>query len=67
MPLTIECSASNHGKTTDAKITYTYTGLTERGNTINAKAMTAMYRHDRSDWQVALNHYLETGKRLEHH
>jgi hypothetical protein len=65
--ITIECKAGKTGETTEAKITYTYTGLTERGNAINAKALQMMYRHDLKDWETALNHYLETSKRLEHH
>jgi hypothetical protein len=65
--ITIECSDGKTKETTKAKITYTYTGLTESGNATNEKAMAMMYRHDLKDWEAAINHYLETGKRLEHH
>ena len=65
--IAIECCAGKAAGMTEAKITYTYTGLTERGNTINEKALTTMYRHDLKDWEAAINHYLETGRRLEHH
>jgi hypothetical protein len=64
--IAIECSEGKGRETTTAKITYTYTGLTERGNAINEKAMATMYRHDLKDWEIAINHYLKTGKRLEH-
>ena len=62
----IECSEGKAGETTEAKITYTYTGLTENGNATNEKALATMYRRDLKDWEAAINHYLETGKRLEH-
>ena len=64
--ITIECSEGKAEETTEAKITYTYTGLTESGNVMNEKALATMYRHDLKDWEAAINHYLETGKRLEH-
>jgi hypothetical protein len=62
----IQCRESIAGETTEAEITYTYTGLTEKGNAINERALEAMYRHDLKDWEEAINHYLETGERLEH-
>jgi hypothetical protein len=64
--ITIECREGKAKETTEAKITYTYTGLTESGNATNEKALATMYRRDLKDWQAAINHYLETGKRLEH-
>ena len=44
---------------------YTYTGLTEKGNATNEKALETMYRRDLKDWEEAINHYLKTGERLE--
>ena len=64
--VTINCCEGKDLETTEAKITYTYTGLTEHGNALNEKALATMYRRDLKDWQAAINHYLETGKRLEH-
>jgi hypothetical protein len=52
---------------THAEITYTFAGLTERGNAINEKALQVMYAHDLKDWEKAINHYLLTGERLAHH
>jgi len=65
--ITVECSESVGGETTEAKITYTYTGLTEKGNAINQRALAAMYHWDLKDWERAINHYLATGERLAHH
>ncbi len=64
--ITIQCREDIVGETTKAEIAYTYTGLTEKGNAINERALEAMYRRDLKDWEEAINHYLETGKRLGH-
>ena len=64
--ITIQCRESVAGETTQAEITYTYTGLTEHGNAINKLALEMMYRRDLKDWEEAINHYLETGQRLAH-
>ncbi len=65
--IAIECREGKARETTEAKITYTYTGLTEHGNIVDENAMATMFRHDLKDWETAINHYLATGKRLEHH
>ncbi len=65
--ITIQCQVDIPYETTKAEITYTYTGLTEIGNAINERALRSMYAHDLKDWEKAINTYLETGKRLEHH
>jgi hypothetical protein len=59
--ITIQCRPAATPRATQAEITYTYTGLTKHGNTINAWALHAMYAHDLKDWEAAINHYLETG------
>jgi len=64
--IAIQCREETTRDTTEAKITYTYTGLTENGNAINAKALDMMYHQDLKDWEEAINRYLKTGKRLEH-
>jgi len=64
--ITIQCREGSIADTTEAEITYTYTGLTENGNAINARALEAMYHQDLKDWEVAINHYLKTGEQLEH-
>ena len=65
--ITIKCSKNNDNLKTDAEITYTYTGLTEKGNAINEKALQHMYSRDLKDWEEAINYYLKTGKKLKHH
>jgi len=64
--ITIRCREGIVGETTEAEITYTYTGLTEKGNAINERALETMYRRNLKDWEESINHYLETGERLEH-
>jgi hypothetical protein len=64
--IAIRCREGSVGETTEAKISYTYTGLTEKGNAINERALETMYRRNLKDWEESINHYLETGKRLEH-
>jgi hypothetical protein len=65
--ITIQCSEDDSGQLTRAEITYSYTGLTDLGNAINERALQSIYAHDLKDWEAAINHYLKTGKRLEHH
>ena len=65
--ITIQCSEEVPGQSTRAEITYTYTGLTTLGNTINERALQLIYTHDLKDWEAAINHYLQTGERLENH
>jgi len=64
--IAIQCREAIVGETTEAEITYTYTGLTEQGNEINKRALEKMYRLNLGDWEESINHYLETGERLEH-
>ncbi len=65
--IAIECRQNAADQTTAADITYTYTGLTEKGNHRNEKALQAMYAKDLKEWEEAINYYLKTGKELEHH
>lgn len=52
---------------TIAEVCYTYTGLNEMGNDLNAKALAKMYAHDLKDWETAINYYLQYGKQLTNH
>ena len=63
--ITIQCREGLTAETTEAEITYMYTGLTENGNAINARALETMYHQDLKDWEVSINYYLRTGERLE--
>jgi hypothetical protein len=60
----VKCAGKSE-ETTIAKITYTYTGLTENGNSLNELALEKMYSQDLRDWEKAINYYLETGKCYE--
>ena len=64
--ITIQCREGITESLTEAEITYTFTGLTENGNAINARALDAMYHQELKDWEVSINHYLKTGERLEY-
>jgi len=64
--ITIQCREDIPNQTTKAAITYTYTGLTDKGNAINERALQRMYAHHLRDWEEAINHYLKTGERQEH-
>jgi hypothetical protein len=63
--ITIRCREGSLDQTTEAEITYAYTGLTALGNVINERALQSIYAHDLRDWEEAINHYLATGERLE--
>ncbi|MFQ6087966.1 MAG: hypothetical protein ACE5K0_03580 [Candidatus Methanofastidiosia archaeon] len=65
--IAIKCSENTTNQKTEAEITYTYTGLTEKGNAINEKALQVMYSNDLKDWEEAINYYLKTGEKLKHH
>ena len=65
--ITVVCREETPAQTTIAEITYTYTGLTDKDNAINEKALQQMYAHDLKDWEEAINHYLDTGENLAYH
>ena len=65
--ITVRCNEDIPDRTTKAEITYTYTGLTQKGNTMIEKELPKMYRHDLKDWEEAINYYLKTGERLQLH
>jgi hypothetical protein len=58
----VSCVAQ--GSNTNATISYTYTGLTEKGNLKNEVALNDMFASELKDWEAAINHYLETGTQL---
>ena len=63
--ITIQCQEKISNQTTRAEITYTFTGLTEKGNAISAKHLARLYAHDLKDWEEAINYFLETGKTFQ--
>lgn len=48
------------GSKTEAKIRYTYTGLSEKGNSEVARYDEPWFRQKMEGWQSAINHYLTT-------
>jgi len=56
--------ANSAGKTT-AHIGYTYTGLSAEGNREVERYDEKWFRHKMQSWEVAINHYLRTGKRID--
>ena len=64
--ITIDCRPEPGGESCKATITYTYVGLNDLGNRLNAHALESMFKHNLKDWELAINHYLETGSRLRH-
>jgi hypothetical protein len=64
--IAIRCAAlSAYG--TEATVTYTFTGLNQLGNELNRKHIASMYAKNLSDWEEAINHYLNTGDLLTAH
>ncbi len=61
----VKCNIIEKDKT-EAEITYTFTGLNEKGNKINSESLVKMYKNELKDWENAINYFLESGKMLEH-
>jgi hypothetical protein len=49
---------------TNAFIQYTYTGLSTEGNREVKRYDQKWFRHKMQSWEAAINHYLQTGKRI---
>jgi hypothetical protein len=52
-------------KGTRAEVRYTWTALTEAGNAKVRRHTPEEFLHSMQSWERQLNHYLQTGKRLE--
>jgi hypothetical protein len=65
--IAIQCKELGENQGTQANVTYTYTGLTEKGNNLCIKQMNKIYAHDLKDWEAAINYYLKTGKTFNSH
>ena len=50
---------------TEARIRYTYTGLSEQGNREVERYNEHWFRSKMEGWEKAINHYLQTGKLIE--
>jgi hypothetical protein len=62
--ITVSCTPASND-TTNVTITYSYIGLNNLGNEINAEALEKMYANNLKDWEKALNYFLEKGKALK--
>lgn len=60
--ITVQCA--ENGEQTHVTVTYTFTGLTEKGHELNKQALEKMYAENLKDWEAAINYYLTTGKPL---
>ncbi len=49
----------------NAFIQYTYTGLSAEGNREVERYDQKWFRHKMQSWETAINHYLQTGKRID--
>lgn len=64
--IAVHCHQDAGSATCSASITYTYLGLTEQGDHLNRLALDRMFQHDLKDWELQINHYLETGTQMKH-
>jgi hypothetical protein len=62
----IRCEDKRNG-TTLARVSYTFTALTEKGNIYINEFTEEYYRRWIRHWEEAINHYLQYGRTLEHH
>jgi hypothetical protein len=61
--IAVECTAlSAFG--TEARVTYTFTGLNPRGNELNREHIERMFARNLADWEEAINYFLRTGELL---
>ncbi|MHC1782532.1 MAG: hypothetical protein AB9891_07195 [Anaerolineaceae bacterium] len=56
----VQCREGQSPMSTQANVTYTYNGLTERGNHLSQAAAGRMFTEDLRDWERAINYYLGT-------
>jgi hypothetical protein len=62
----VQCSPNTDG-TTQAQVTYTFTALSEQGNSFISTQTEESHRHRIESWKTAINHYLRHGAPLQHH
>ncbi|HXZ42454.1 MAG TPA: hypothetical protein VEG68_17060 [Terriglobales bacterium] len=58
------CLEVKSAQETTAHIRYIYTSLSERGNREVERYNDAWFRHKMQSWEVAINHYLRTGRKI---
>ena len=57
--IAIRCGLGPADRTTRAEVTYTYTGVTDRGRHLNEVALERMFHRDLKDWEEQINGTLE--------
>jgi hypothetical protein len=62
--LEIKLQASSEHKTA-AHIQYSYTGLSEQGNSVVEHYDRAWFEHKMKHWETAINYYLRTGTKID--
>jgi hypothetical protein len=62
----VKCEAGDEANTL-AKVSYTFTALSEQGNQWLENFTVEHYRAMMLDWEKAINHYLLSGTTLHHH
>jgi hypothetical protein len=58
--ITVHCERGQYESKTKATVSYSYTGLNEKGNELNRTSIDKMYKKDLSDWADAINSYLDS-------
>lgn len=56
--ITVKCDSENTDSKTNVSVTYAFTGLNEKGNHLNEKALEKMYENNLQDWADLVNEYL---------
>jgi len=59
----VQCESRN--EETLATVSYTYTGLNNRGNEMNMEALDKMFANNLADWEEAINYYIKTGNQFK--
>jgi hypothetical protein len=57
--ITAQCNKLEKENKTLVTITYTFIGLNEKGNRLNAQHIERMYKNNLKDWEEEINKYLE--------
>jgi len=60
--ITVECNAIKNNSKTKTTVTYSFTGLNDKGNKINQESLERMYKNNLQDWAEAINTYFENLK-----
>jgi hypothetical protein len=57
--IAIRCGPGPAERTTRVEVTYTYTGVTDRGRRLNEAALERMFHRDLEDWEEQINRMLD--------